>query len=230
LHHKAAAEFLRLLSFVSKWNRSLRSGVQDMNLKGDSMTRLAFPLTIPVLAALLVGCASNVVAQSNEVMPTSVPEMVQPTASPEVVSKDPPADCPITVPPAPEFVPPVGPSSPQPSLPNEFWFGSKDLWTSIPTHAVWSSLPLNPEGYTQKVFWWREGYVWDKEPEPNLIVTGERLDAAAPRLRVSRATNAYASDIGSAMLVGVDFPALGCWKITGKYNDSELSFVIWIAP
>jgi hypothetical protein len=32
------------------------------------------------------------------------------------------------------------------------------------------------------------------------------------------------------MLVGVDFPTLGCWKITGKYAGAELSFVIWVAP
>jgi hypothetical protein len=63
-----------------------------------------------------------------------------------------------------------------------------------------------------------------------LIVTGERLDASAPLLVASRATNAYADDIDSAMLVGVDLPTLGCWKITGKYADAELSFVVWVAP
>jgi len=56
------------------------------------------------------------------------------------------------------------------------------------------------------------------------------LDATAPPLIVSKATNAYAGDIGSAMLVGVDFPTLGCWKITGQYKNSELSFVVWVAP
>jgi len=28
----------------------------------------------------------------------------------------------------------------------------------------------------------------------------------------------------------VDLPTLGCWKITGKYSDAELSFVVWVAP
>jgi hypothetical protein len=80
------------------------------------------------------------------------------------------------------------------------------------------------------VFWWRDGYVWTDEPEPDLTVTGERLDAKAPPLRASKATNAYAGDIGSAMLVGVNFPTAGCWKVTGKYKDAELSFVVWVAP
>jgi hypothetical protein len=91
-------------------------------------------------------------------------------------------------------------------------------------------LPHNPEDYTQKVFWWRQGYVWNEEPEPALIVTGERLDASVPLLNVSRATNHFASDIGSAMLVGVHFPTAGCWKITGQYKKAELSFVVWVAP
>jgi hypothetical protein len=90
-------------------------------------------------------------------------------------------------------------------------------------------LPHNPEGYTQKIFWWRVGYAWNEEPQPEFKVSGERLDAKAPPLIVSDATNAFADDIGSAMLVGVDFPTLGCWKITGQHKDTELSFVIWVA-
>jgi len=94
----------------------------------------------------------------------------------------------------------------------------------LPQDGVWL-------GYTHKVFWWRDGYVWNEEPQPNLVLTGERLDAYTLTLAGSEATNAYAGDIGSAMLVGVDFPTLGCWKITGKYNDeAELSFVVWVAP
>jgi len=63
-----------------------------------------------------------------------------------------------------------------------------------------------------------------------LAVTAERLDEQAPILQGSKATNASASDIGSAMLVGVDLPTLGCWKITGKYGGAELSFVVRVAP
>jgi hypothetical protein len=144
------------------------------------------------------------------------------------VSKDPPADCPITVPQDPPFTPPA----PYDALgfKGEFWFGSNSLWTAVRENGLWADLPHNPEGYTQKVFWWREGYSVSAEPEPNLTVTGERLDAKAPPLVASKATNASAGDIGSAMLVGVDLPTLGCWKISGKYNDAELSFVVWVAP
>jgi len=201
------------------------------------MQRQYFFLSMIVIASLLVGCAPKVVAQSKELkaveshnVPADLPENSNPTSAikSETVSKDPPADCPLTAPQDPLFTPP----SPYSDLgfKGEFWYGYDSLWTAVPQNGIWSGLPHNPEGYTQKVFWWRDGYVWTAEPQPDLIVTGERLDASAPPLRVSKATNAYASDIGSAMLVGVDFPTPGCWKITGQYKDAELSFVVWVAP
>jgi hypothetical protein len=104
------------------------------------------------------------------------------------------------------------------------------LWTAVPESGEWAALPNNPEGYTQKLFWWREGYIWHEEPEPPLTVTGRRLDEPAPPLNVSKATNAFAADIQSAMLVGVGFPTEGCWEITGSYGDHQLSFVILIKP
>lgn len=136
--------------------------------------------------------------------------------------------CPVTQPPDPRFVPPA----PYPESLNAatFWYGSNALWTALPENGEWSDLPHNAEGYTQKIFWWREGYSWQEEPEPQLTVTGQRLDASAPPLNVSRATNAFAEDIQSAMLVGVDFPTLGCWEITGQYGEQELSVIILIAP
>jgi hypothetical protein len=91
-------------------------------------------------------------------------------------------------------------------------------------------LPYDGKGYGQKVFWWREGYSWTEEPQPKITVTAERLDASAPTYTTTDGTNAYASDIGSAMLTGVEFPTTGCWKVTGKYKDAELSFVVWVGP
>lgn len=146
----------------------------------------------------------------------------------DTVPGKPPDTCPVTKPPDPPFTPPQPYSASAPGT--DFWFGTDSLWTAIPHDSVWYALPYNPEGYTQKVFWWRKGYSWTEEPEPNLTVTGRRLDANAPPLHALKATNAYAGDIGSAMLVGVDIPTLGCWEITGQYKGEELSFVIWVAP
>ncbi len=200
------------------------------------MQRL-YPLFLGlIMASLLAGCAPKAAIQPENIKslenptPTDLPEKSAPidTATTEGVPHDPPPSFPITVPQNPPFVPP----SPYDSMgfKGEFWYGSNSLWTAVRQNGIWEALPHNPEGYTQKVFWWRDGYVWTEEPQPALTVTGERLDAPAPPLHASEATNAYAGDIGSAMMVGVDMPTLGCWKITGKYADTELSFVVWVAP
>jgi hypothetical protein len=206
---------------------------------GDSMRNVYFPLSILIFASLVVGCAVSADAGSNEIqagiqttptVPARLPATLPPVASPaqEIVPHDPPADCPITARQDPPFEPPA----PYDSMgyEGEFWYGTDALWTALRENGIWEALPHNPGGYTQKVFWWRDGYVWSEEQEPELSVTAERLDASAPPVGASRATNAYAADIGSAMLVGVDFPTLGCWKVTGNYGDTSLSFVVWIAP
>jgi hypothetical protein len=78
------------------------------------------------------------------------------------------------------------------------------------------------------VFWWRDGYDFRTEPIPHLTVSGTSLDGFANPMVASTATNAQAPELGSAMLVGVDIPSTGCWKITGRYYKSELSFVVWV--
>lgn len=200
------------------------------------MKKLSFYLSIAFLAALLAGCAPKAAIRPAEVKtlahPTSTALLETPatvSTQAEVVPHDPPASCPITIPQNSPFTAPE-PYSPNSPFVANFWYGSNSLWTDLPRDGIWYALPYSREGYTQKIFWWREGYIWNEEPEPELTVSGERLDAAAPPLIVSRATNAHAGDIGSAMLVGVDFPTLGCWRITGKYADAELSFVVWVAP
>lgn len=191
------------------------------------MHKLSLLLSI-LIFSLLTACAGRAAAQANEIQPTPLP-LKTPTIPSKIVPKDPPKDCPLTIPQEPAFMPP----SPYDALAwkEYFWFGSSSLWTSLPRTGIRSGLPFSPyAGYGQKVFWWRDGYIWTEEPEPDLIVSGERLDAQAPPLRASKATNAYAGDIGSAMLVGVDFPTAGYWKVTGKYKDAKLSFIVWVAP
>ena len=99
-------------------------------------------LSIPILASFLTSCAGNAVAQANEVMPQSVPEKVEPMATPEVVSKNPPASCPVTFPQDPAFVPPE-PYSPISPFPGYFWYGTNSLWTLVPVDGVWADCPAS---------------------------------------------------------------------------------------
>jgi len=182
------------------------------------------------MAILLIACVPKVENKVENQVAISTPRLTSSTetAQPENFPSVPPADCPITVPQEPPFVPPA--PYDQLGFEGEFWYGSNSLWTAVRQNGTWEALPHNPEGYTQKVFWWREGYSISEEPEPALTVTAERLDGKASSISGSKATNASASDIGSAMLVGVDLPSLGCWKITGKYGGENLSFIVWVAP
>jgi hypothetical protein len=63
-----------------------------------------------------------------------------------------------------------------------------------------------------------------------LAVTGKRLDSPAPPLQMDEhANNGWTGDPDHPFIVvGINLPALGCWKITGHYKDVELSFVVWV--
>ena len=193
------------------------------------MRKTHIVLLIIVIASFLTGCVGKAVAQSDEVTPASAPEKTEPTATSEVVSKNPPASCPVTTPAGQDSLfsapAPFSPSAPWEGF---FWFGSNGLWTALRTDGVWAELPHNPDGYTQKITWWSDFYSLPDEPEPALVVIGRRLDADAPPLGFYGATNAMADDIGEAMPTGVDFPTLGCWEVRGEYKKTELVFVVWV--
>jgi hypothetical protein len=230
---------------TSQGNLAARCGVlfdEQLSKKEVFMHHWRLFGQITLAGLLLAGCTvygDNETASVQAAAPPVAAQSAAATATPKVssivstasiVASNAPAEtCAVTRPPQPPFIPPT-PYPWNPPSAGEFWYGTDALWTTLPESGVWAELPHNLEGYTQKLFWWRKGYFWRDEPEPELTVTGQGLDATAPAPRVSAATNAFADDIGSAILVGVDFPTLGCWQISGQYAKAELSFVIWLAP
>jgi hypothetical protein len=200
------------------------------------MQKLKFPISILLLTALAAGCASKtnnrpVKSLEDYRMPTDIPEPASLTATAkiEVAASIPPADCPVTIPGKPPFEAPEPYSAAAP-WPGIFWYGEEHLWTALQANGVWEDLPHNPDDYTQKIMWWSSLYVLKDELEPALVVSAQRLDGKAPPFKFHGATNAFADDIGEAMLTGVDFPTDGCWEVTGQYKKSSLTFVVWIAP
>ena len=146
-------------------------------------------------------------------------------------AKDVPESCPVTKPPAHAFVPP----SPYPSDtgPDGFWFGGEKLWTLLPMDGTWKGLPHyrpTDTAFRNKLFWWDEGYDWQRDTQPMLKVTGKRLDSPAPPLGTDKHANAgWRGDSNHPFIVvGIDIPTLGCWKITGNFEDAELSYVVWV--
>ena len=183
---------------------------------------------LPIIPFLLLTACGSLPSQA-ESMATSQPKTVlQANSTSTPISNQPPASCPITQPPDVPFTPPTPYPAKSPYI-GQFWYGTPELWTMLRADGIWSDLPHNSNGYTQKIAWWRQGYDMYTEPTPNLIVTGKRLDESAPPLMASNATNASA-DLGDMMMVGVDIPTLGCWEVKGQYYGHDLSFVVWVAP
>ena len=192
-------------------------------------------LPVVILIFILAGCASLQLRESKTLedyrMPTDEPELPALTQAAQagIESRTPPADCPVTTAKDSSFkvFEPYSPSAPWEGI---FWHGTEGLWTALHNDGVWYGLPKTSDGYTQKIMWWSGLYSLRDELEPALVVSGRRLDGDSPALRFYGATNAFADDIGEAMLTGVEFPTLGCWEVRGEYKKTELTFVVWVTP
>ncbi len=104
------------------------------------------------------------------------------------------------------------------------WYGSEALAVQLPYPGFW---PMTREGHliAVKLFWWTAAFHNGKPSD--LKVTVENLDGRTNDVVISRATTAYATDLGGwTFLTGVDFPSAGCWEITGEYLGQALTFVV----
>jgi len=159
-----------------------------------------FPRLLPLLCLLFLSQAAFTQQGSATAQPEAVPE-----------------SCAVTKAYDNPFVPPY-PYHPK-TMSGDPWFGTDRLWIDP---------PVTMKGHRQKMEWWRQGYDWFVDGDPKLKVTGRRLDSPAPPLV------AVAHPVGlraptAHMMVGMTFPTVGCWEITGRYEDEELTFVVWVA-
>lgn len=193
------------------------------------MYRRQFTGLFLLFTLALTACVAVPSAVSSATSSTVTAESVA-SASPTHFPELPPASCPVTRAPAEPFIPPE-PYSPVYPYGGYVWYGTPQLWTEIPLDGVWSQLPYaEGKGYTQKIVFWNESYDWQTEPQPEFVLSGRRLNGAPLSFETDHATNGYHPDLGAFILTGVELPALGCWEITGRYDEAELSFVIWVSP
>ena len=114
-----------------------------------------------------------------------------------------------------------------PNQPQQFWYGSQALWTRLSADGHWhGAYDAIGKTYRNKLFVWRPGYDPRTEPIPELLVTARRLDGDAPEMSAPRVTNAFAKDIGSAMLAMPAIPRSGCWELTLRYAAESVTFVV----
>jgi len=63
------------------------------------------------------------------------------------------------------------------------------------------------------------------------MVTARRLDGPAPPPEVGQASSSYREEDWKAFLVGgINFPVTGCWAVSARYENDELTFVVWVVP
>lgn len=110
-----------------------------------------------------------------------------------------------------------------------FWHGTPALWTNLPSDGVWRGLPQDEDGYVQKTVFWHEGFDAISEPQPDLVVSGHRLDAPAPTFIFSDATHGW-DETGNFILTGIRIPIEGCWEITAEYKNAQLTYVVEVIP
>lgn len=104
------------------------------------------------------------------------------------------------------------------------WYGSEKLAALIPKDGHW--MGMGPESdYGDKFWWWRKGFNAKTEARPDLIVTASRIDVTAPSVETQYATSGWNST-WNAMLVGMEFPTSGCWKVTGRYAGETVLTVV----
>lgn len=174
---------------------------------------------LAIVALLATACGADPEATGQP-----LPGHKTPTA---VVAPGSQEGCPLTIPPRPGFVPPKPYPPRPPDLYRSLWYGSAALWTMLaPEGAVWRGLPESRGKFTQKTLWWSNRLPPKKGPT-RITVTGRRLDRPGSFEAGHPGGGGFREDIGRFMLVGIEIPP-GCWELTARYRDAELSYVVLV--
>jgi hypothetical protein len=123
---------------------------------------------------------------------------------------------------------PPGPFS-QRSNPKVFWYGTDDLGTSLPANGVWLFEKKNPLAelrLLRAIHLWRQPS-WDAKSKAKLIVTASRLDAAVPTATGGSPWGGWLEE-SQQVIVNIRFPTSGCWRVTARYEDQEITFTVWV--
>jgi len=139
--------------------------------------------------------------------------------------------CPVTAgTPSAAFKPPAPYSSAAPGP--GFWYGTRQLWTYIapdPLHVG------GPDKLSAKLAYWRVGFQWTAEYDPDLKVIAKRFDARAALIESLPAHgikfNGDDTPGGMAMGTGIAIPEPGCWQIVATYKGIHtLSYFVRVIP
>jgi hypothetical protein len=104
------------------------------------------------------------------------------------------------------------------------WFGTEALAVMLPKDGVW---PTTAPGrlIAVKLIWYTAGF--KPGMERHFVGQIERLDKGPNDAVMSRPTHAGGESLGAwTIMVGLNFPSAGCWRIAGEYLGQKLAFVV----
>jgi hypothetical protein len=93
--------------------------------------------------------------------------------------------------------------------------------SSILASASWTT-EKEPRNVAEE--WIKLG--WFRPAGAELVITGERLDRNAPPME-TEVPCCYPTRFQAT---GLYFPTEGCWEVTARAAESELSFIVWVEP
>jgi len=168
------------------------------------------------LAYWCPGCATS--SRGRTFFVQQPDQFVQPYRSQALLRISTTQSCPVTLPNADR--PPGQPRSVS-------WYGNGLLWAGLTpdgTYAV-SQDRVGADGSIGNKLLWVTTPPW-REP----TISGERLDAAAPPLRVLGVNRgSFSSADKPSFMSAVTFPAAGCWRLKARVGDVSLSYVVDVA-
>jgi len=142
-------------------------------------------------------------------------QFVQPYRAQALLRINTTQSCPVTLPNANR---PAG----QPR--NVSWYGNGLLWAGIASGGIYA-VPQDRVGADGSI---GDKLLWVTTPPWRApAISGERLDAPAPPLRVLGVNQgSFSSADRPSFMSAVNFSAAGCWRLRARVGDLSLSYVV----
>ena len=106
------------------------------------------------------------------------------------------------------------------------WYGNGLLWAGLERDGTYAVPPdrVAADGTVGSKLLWVTTPAWEKP-----TISGERIDAAAPPLQVSRVnTGSFAGAANASHMSPVGFPTPGCWRLRARLGDLSLVYVVLV--
>jgi hypothetical protein len=111
-----------------------------------------------------------------------------------------------------------------PNQPRMLWYGNGLLWAGLSADGTYS-VPrerVAADGSIGNKLPWVTTPRWEKPS-----IAGERIDAAAPPLRVLGVNRgSFSSSPDPSYMSAVSFPTPGCWRLSARIADVSLTYVV----